>query len=336
MNVNFSHLFSISDARGVFEHCKEDQPRIEHGYCVDDVSRALIIAERESMQTPRLIELINVCTDFLTDAQATDGCVVNRCDVTGQWFGPADTRDHWGRAMWAWGTVVGRSSDADRVAAAYERFSLSAGQSSPFLRSNLFAALGAIEVLSLLPNNRTALNVLENAVDAIPNGAGLEWPWPEARLTYANAAIPEVLIRAGAIFGDRMMMRRGNELLRWLIAVQTRQNMLSVIPAGGWSASEHLRSFDQQPIEVAALVDACSAAYEHSQDEYWRSIIFRAVMWFEGLNASGVLMYDPKTGAGFDGLIEGGRNPNRGAESTLAYLSVMQASDRFVDIAQWS
>ena len=334
MSVQYGHLLSITDNFGVFEHCKEDQPRREHGYCVDDVSRALIVAQREPVQTEQLLELAKTCSNFLGAAQSQNGCVVNRCDVTGQWFGPADTRDHWGRALWAWGTVVGRSGNPNQVATAYERFSLLAGQQSVFLRSNLFAALGAVEVLSLLPGNRTAMNVLERAVEVIPNATELEWPWPEARLTYANAALPEVLIHAGAIFGDRMMSRRGLELLRWLVAVQTRDGYLSVIPNGGWSPEEPLYTFDQQPIEVAALVDACATAYEYTQDEYWRSIIFRGVMWFEGLNASGILMYDPSTGAGFDGLMDGGRNPNRGAESTLAYLSVMQHSERFIDVAQ--
>jgi hypothetical protein len=35
-------------------------------------------------------------------------------------------------------------------------------------------------------------------------------------------------------------------------------------------------------------------------------------------------MWDPNTGAGFDGLHETGRNDNRGAESTLAAISTRQ------------
>ena len=37
-----------------------------------------------------------------------------------------------------------------------------------------------------------------------------------------------------------------------------------------------------------------------------------------------VELYDPETGAGYDGLHPGGRNENCGAESTLAALSTLQ------------
>jgi hypothetical protein len=35
-------------------------------------------------------------------------------------------------------------------------------------------------------------------------------------------------------------------------------------------------------------------------------------------------MFDPATGAGYDGLTERGPNLNRGAESTLALLATLQ------------
>jgi hypothetical protein len=44
------------------------------------------------------------------------------------------------------------------------------------------------------------------------------------------------------------------------------------------------------------------------------------------------VMYDPDTGAGYDGLHAHGRNFNRGAESTLATLSTLiQARTAGVD-----
>jgi hypothetical protein len=46
--------------------------------------------------------------------------------------------------------------------------------------------------------------------------------------------------------------------------------------------------------------------------------------WFAGENDSGLPMMDPDTGAGFDGLEPGGRNENRGAESTMAAVSTYQ------------
>ena len=38
---SYTHLLRLSDDIGVFEHAKLAVPRLEHGYCTDDVARAL-------------------------------------------------------------------------------------------------------------------------------------------------------------------------------------------------------------------------------------------------------------------------------------------------------
>ena len=48
----YGHLVSLSDDIGLFEHADGDVPRQEHGYCVDDVARALIVAVREPSDQP--------------------------------------------------------------------------------------------------------------------------------------------------------------------------------------------------------------------------------------------------------------------------------------------
>ena len=47
-----------------------------------------------------------------------------------------------------------------------------------------------------------------------------------------------------------------------------------------------------------------------------------------GDNDASTPMFDPESGAGFDGLETDGRNENRGAESTLAALSTYQQARR--------
>ena len=56
----------------------------------------------------------------------------------------------------------------------------------------------------------------------------------------------------------------------------------------------------------------------------WARGIEAAAGWFLGHNDGGVMIGDPKTGGGYDGLRVNGVNTNQGAESTLAYLSTMQ------------
>ena len=75
---------------------------------------------------------------------------------------------------------------------------------------------------------------------------------------------------------------------------------------------------------MAALAEASRTAYLETGDVRWRTVIDDCVAWFQGVNDSGVPVHDPATGAGYDGLERHGVNQNRGAESTLAWLSTQQ------------
>lgn len=322
--MRFDHLLALSDARAVFEHCEGDRPLPEHGYCVDDVARALIVLEREPVLTPELDGLADACLAFLDESQSLTGEVTNRCDIHGQWHGDATVEDHWGRALWAWGTVIGRSSSRRRVLRAGDAFLRSAALRSPFMRSMGFAGLGAAEVLRVRPEDEYARSLLAHAAQAVSLPADAAWPWPESRLTYANAVVPEVHLLAGSLLGRPELVSRGLGMLVWLMSIQTRGGHLSVIPCTGWSPGEPLPGFDQQPIEVAGLVDACATAFDITGDPDWLTCMREAAAWFDGANDAAIIMHDPLTGAGYDGLKATGRNDNRGAESTLAYLASVQ------------
>ncbi len=157
------------------------------------------------------------------------------------------------------------------------------------------------------------------------------WPWPEPTLTYANAVIPESLIAAGSILDRPQVLRRGLDLLGWLLDHETRNGHLSVTPAGGSAPGAVRPAFAQQPIEVAALADACArAARVDGDNPAWAGGVERAVAWFLGDNDGGHVMWDPTTGGGFDGLEADGPNRNQGAESTLALLSTLQHAQHLV------
>jgi hypothetical protein len=336
--LNFSHLVALTDERGIFEHAKYKTPRIEHGYCVDDVSRALIVIERNQPSEPEVLSARDVYIQFLREAQTPKGTFINRCDTQGNWHGVADTNDHWGRALWSLGTAYRQNEDSDLAMEMLERFELSAKLRSPHLRSMLFASLGAAEVLSVSPTNVVAQKMLIDTVHMIETldqkalGASDsdndEWMWPEARLTYANAILPEVILHAGNYLYDTQLLQRGIDMLNWLLKIETSKSHFSVTPTGGRTRQGQINIFDQQSIEVAALVDACSTAYAFTRDPQWLAYIARGAHWFEGANDAYLMMYDPYTGAGFDGLTAKGTNKNCGAESTICYLSVSDQYER--------
>jgi len=136
------------------------------------------------------------------------------------------------------------------------------------------------------------------------------------------------LLLAGSALPNAETQDRGLQLLEFLLEIETRDGHLSVTPVGGRGRNDLYAGFDQQPIEVAAIADACARAYELTQDRRWLSGVRMAWSWFNGDNDSATPMFDPDTGAGFDGLLRDGRNLNQGAESTLALLSTAQHAQR--------
>ena len=332
--VSFSHLQRLSDSTGLFEHALLTERRLEHGYCVDDVARGLVVTTREPAPEPATAALAAIYQRFLADARDADGGFRNRLGADLMWEDSADVKDCWGRALWGLGTAAARSSSSRLASEALTQFETSAGRRSRWTRAMAFAALGAAEVLTVHPDHGMARALLADAASLIdPLGAAPTWPaadwhWPEGRLRYANAVLPETLLAAGHLLEEPRWVSRGLDMLGWLLDVETAGQHLSVTPAGGWSRGEPRPGFDQQPIEVAALADACARAHDITGHPRWAGAVLQCAEWFEGTNDIGIPMADPVSGGGYDGLEADGRNENQGAESTLAMLSTLQLAGR--------
>jgi hypothetical protein len=321
----FGHLLRMTDDTGLFEHASGCQPALEHGYCVDDVARGLAIVCREPDPAPELTRAARVYLRFLAQAQAQDGRFTNRLGHDGRWHGDQTTEDHWGRALWGLGTAAARGPGGALREEARERFERGARLPTPFPHSITFAALGAAEVLAGWPGHPGALTVLGRVREVIgepPDDPG--WPWPGQRLSYASAAIAEAVIAAGAGLGDDRLLDGGLRMLDWLLSLCTRGGHLSVVPVGGWDAADMSPGFDQQPIEVAAIADACARAAAVTGDRRWLAGTGSCVAWYLGANDAGTVMLNEQTGGGYDGLKPDRPNPNQGAESTLAMICVLQ------------
>ena len=83
---SFRHLVRMSDHLGVFEHALFARPRSEHGYCTDDVARALVAIMREPRRSSELERLADTCLDFVARAQIRDGRFRNRLSLAGHWL----------------------------------------------------------------------------------------------------------------------------------------------------------------------------------------------------------------------------------------------------------
>jgi hypothetical protein len=194
-----------------------------------------------------------------------------------------------------------------------------------------FAALGAAEILDSHPGHHAALALLYRAHVAIGDpAADAGWPWPAPRLGDASATIAEAVIVSGRYLGDDRLLRKGLGMLQWLLATETRDGHLSVVPRQGWSRGEaaHGPASDQCPGEVAALADACMRAAAVTADESWLTGVKMCVAWFLGDNDAKVPLLDERTGGCSDGLTGAGRSRNQGAAATLAMIAVLQHGRR--------
>jgi hypothetical protein len=323
--VSFDHLLRLSDDGGLFEHARLTEPRTEHGYCVDDLARGLVVLAREPTPGAPLRELADRYLALVVDAQSPDGRSHNRRDLNARWTDRPTLEDCWGRALWGLGTMAARWDEPTPVRAALRPFERGARHRSPYLRAEVFAALGAAEVLSRWPGHRRAAALLADVAHRIVAAStDPGWPWPEPRLRYANGSVPEILLAAGSLLGDDRLLAAGLRTLEWLLEIETTGDRLSVTPVGGWARGEVRPGFDQQPIEVAALADACGRALDVTGDARWAAGLERCRAWFLGANDTGVMLLDVISGGGHDGLERHGRNENQGAESTMALISTLQ------------
>ena len=183
-----------------------------------------------------------------------------------------------------------------------------------------YAVLGAVHVLDVFVDHRGARQLVADAADLLPTPSDdREWRWPEPRLTYANALIPEVLLAVATTRADRRAATDALALLDWLVTEESGERGFSFVPVGGRGPGESKPAFDQQPIEAWAMADACVRAFAYTREARWADAVRRAARWFVGDNDAGVAVFDPSTGGGFDGL-ERGRSesqPGSGVDARL-------------------
>lgn len=334
----WTHLDSMTDEHGVFEHAEFSSPRFEHGYCTDDNARLLVVTSRDHHfggvdNFSGVERMSRVAFSFCERSISPDGRVFNRMDSSGRWIDSPSTDDCWGRCLWGLGVAATHHVDPLLREKARHLFAVGAQQRSPWRRSMAFAALGAAELVVADPSNKVAGALLKDFVGAIDGPGRGDWRWPEARLTYANAVLPEALIAAGDALDDAQAHENGLTMLEWLLEGESRAGWLSVTGTQGRSTTTNEPQFDQQPIEVTHIADACWRAYTLTFDQRWATGVLLADAWFDGMNDSKTTMYDQQTGGGYDGLHLHGANLNQGAESTLALVSTRQRS-RALDLAQ--
>lgn len=328
----FDHLLRLSDSTGVFQHAIHCVPWFEHGYCIDDNARALLLTvslEPLEETTPALEQLQTATAAFIQHAyNAGLGRFRNFMSFDRRWLEDAGSDDSHGRALWALGAVVGRTRREGLrhwAAALFER-ALPAMESSTSPRAWAFAVLGVHEYLRVFQGDllatRWRTELAGRLLALYERVQGPDWRWLENIVSYDNARIPHALILSGYWMSREDLLRTGLDSLRWLQEHQTGPSGFyrPVGSEGFWPRGQAPALFDQQPVEAAAAVSACIEAWHATGDSWWCLEAQRSFEWFLGGNDSNLPLYDATTGGCFDGLHANRVNQNQGAESTVSFL----------------
>jgi hypothetical protein len=193
-------------------------------------------------------------------------------------------------------------------------------------RAWAFGLIGIHEYLRRLSGdsmvNQTREALTCGLMERFEASAHPDWQWFEEELSYDNARLAQAVIVSGQATGQKAVLQRGLQALRWLTELQTSENgHFRPIGSNGFYRRGGVReNFDQQPVEAQASISACLDAYWATSDTWWYEQAQRAFDWFIGWNDLHLDLYSPETGGCHDGLHVDRVNGNQGAESTLAFL----------------
>jgi len=338
--IRIGHFLSLCDSTGMLQHAVHSVPDRAHGYCVDDNARALLFSSALfSSGECQLPESMTAhFAAFIQHAWNPDTLRFrNFMSYDRRWLEDQGSEDSHARTLWALGDCARRGADSSRRRWAAELFKTALptveGFSSPrawaftLLGLDAYCALGVNDVFA----NRMRKLLADRLIALFAANQSEDWLWFEDLLAYDNARLPQALIQTGLTTHTPSYVAVGLQSLRWLMSIQTS-------PTGyfrpvGTESFGHLHqkpeAFDQQPVEAAATIAACIAASRADASPEWASGAMSALGWFLGENDLQTTLIDPETGSCSDGLHPDRPNENKGAESSLSYLSGL------VDIRQF-
>jgi glycosyltransferase involved in cell wall biosynthesis len=329
--LKIDHLRTMTDDVGILQHAHFTLPDRNHGYCTDDNARALIFALQafRLTQSPELLDLAAIYLSFLYHAYNIDtDRFRNFMTYDRRWQEDIGSEDCHGRALWGLGFAVAEAPTIGLRAAAVDLFehALRKAESLTAPRAWAFTLIGIHGYLRRYSGDSDARRIREvlgnRLYDMFAANASDQWSWPEDKLTYANGTLPHALLMCGQWMQRGDMIKMGIQALDWLLALWTEPDgAISPVGNDGWHERDGLPArFDQQPIEVHSLVEACIEAHNVTRDHRWLVDARRCFDWFLGKNPMNKTLYDYETGGCRDGLRPSGMNENEGAESTLAWL----------------
>lgn len=335
---SLNHVKRLTDDTGIVQHAKYGIPNLKEGYCLDDNSRALIMALMAFKQnkSKEALDLLPIYLSFIHYMQRDDGNFRNFLHFNRSYMDEIGSEDSFGRTVWALGYVIQHAPNNSYREFAQELFHRSVPHFSHLsdLRGMANALIGISYYLKVNPGDESLLLELNyltaKLVRAYDESSDEKWKWFEETLTYDNAILVLALLHSCEINADDRVQAIALEALTFLDKTCFKQDCLMPVGNNGWySRGKEMAMYDQQAIEAMAMVLMYFQAYLSTQETRYIEKTYLSYRWFLGENTLRAPLYDRETQGCCDGLEQSGINRNQGAESTLAYMishiTVLQA-----------
>lgn len=327
---DLAYVKRLTDDTGIFQHAKYGIPNRKEGYCIDDNSRALIMAlmSYQENKNPEALNLLPIYMSYIHDLQLENGNFRNFTSFSRQFLDEEGSDDSFGRTVWALGYLIHTAPNRSYAEFGYELFfkSVQHFKNLQHLRGICNTITGISYYLKTHPYDERILSELRSLTDKLVKSyqqtKGDNWHWFEDHLTYDNAIFPLALFHSAEITGDEEVMKIAHESLNYLEKITFSLSTVNPVGNNGWHirGNEVTPMYDQQAIEIMAMVLMYHQAYVVTRESEYMKKMFTSYMWFLGENSLRIPLYDSETKGCADGLQSGGVNRNQGAESTLAYL----------------
>jgi len=341
---SLAHLNRLTDDTGIIQHAKFGIPNLKEGYCLDDNSRALLMALMAYKQKKdmRALELSPIYLSYIHYMQNADGTFRNFLSFSRNFLDEVGSEDSFGRTIWALGYLLDNApSDAYYQTGKSIFFNASPNfEKLISIRSIANTMIGVSYYLKSNPSDDSMIERLRNmASKLIKNYRDNEtpdWKWYESLLAYDNGILPLALLHSAKILNDSKITEIAIESMDFLTNHTLKNNYLSIIGNENWYKKDGKRSvFAQQPIDAMAMVLMYHQAFRLTKNKDYLNKLYTSFLWFLGENDLRMSLYDFETKGCCDGFEHYGVNRNQGAESLLAYLishlTVLEAYEEFYE-----
>ncbi|MCX2451971.1 glycosyltransferase family 4 protein [Pedobacter sp. PLR] len=326
---SLAHVHRLTDDTGIVQHAKYGIPNLKEGYCLDDNSRALILAilAYQQNKSKAALELLPIYLSFIQYMQCDDGNFRNFLSFKREYLDEVGSEDSFGRTVWALGYLISNAPNNSYREFAKDLFLKSAPHFSKLthLRGIANTVVGLGKYLEAHPYDghiKEQMNLLIVPLKAAYNlNRSDNWHWFEDKMTYDNGILPLALLCHYEVSKDEESLTMALESMQFLSRHTMYDGYLNPVGNDGWLFKEggQMALYDQQAIETMAMVLMYFKAYEITLDLSYVKQMYLCYQWFLGENSLHLPLYDHETKGCGDGLQPHGVNRNQGAESTLAY-----------------